>query len=303
MPVYNAMPYLEEAVHSITSQTFEDFSLLIVDDGSTDGSLAFLKTLTDRRVSIIPSSIRGGQGAARNLALAQCETEYTAFMDADDVSLQTRLEKQVEFLDENRAIGFVGTRILYMGESGRRGFSPPLSLTQSEIRIDLLRQRHALVNATLMFRTKLLKACGGFRIYGAGEDWDLFLRMTELCRVANLDEILYLYRVHKGKTTTVQAEHVRLRYAHACECARVRCEGGVEKNFSDFCERQRTRPLWKRWAEQLDECASSIYREALQYILNGCPLKGYARLMLAAMLSPKRLAQRVQRAVRAARRS
>ncbi len=300
IPVFNAMPYLPRAIDSILSQTYRPFQLLVVDDSSTDGSLAYLKTLTDTRLSLIRCAKRRGQGAARNVALAQCETEYTAFMDADDMSLPERLEKQVKFLEENRDIGLLGTRISYVSESGHMGFSPPLALTHHDIRNDLIRQRHALVNATLMFRTEVLKASGGFRINGAGEDWDFFLRMTELTRVANLNQVLYLYRVHSQSTNRVQARNMYLRYAHACECAQIRSSGGIESTFDEFCMRRRERPLLLRWVEELDNHASSLYRKGLERVLNESPLTGYGQLCLAAVISPKRLAQRTRRAIRAA---
>lgn len=299
MPVHNAMPFLREAVKSITSQTYQDLRLLIVDDGSTDGSTRFLKTIDNDRVSVTWRKTRSGQGAARNLALARCDTEYTAFMDADDLSLQSRFAKQIKFLDDNQDIGAVGTKISYIGESGRWGFSPPLALSHDEIRKDLLRQRHALVNATMMFRTEVLQKAGGFRIDGAGEDWDLFLRITELSRVANLDEILYLYRIHRSSSTGVQAKHIGLRYAHACECARIRCLGGEEPTFDEFCVMQQKRPLWKQWIGNIDAHASACYREAMEEILNGIGWTGYLRLVLAVALSPGRLAQRASRTLRA----
>jgi glycosyltransferase involved in cell wall biosynthesis len=301
MPVYNAMPFLPDAVDSLTSQTYQRFRLFIVDDASTDGSTDYLKTIGDDRVSVIRLTTRSGQGAARNLALTQCNAEYTAFMDADDLSLPGRFARQVQFLDENPDIGLVGTKISYVGESGRTGFAPPLALTHDEIRADLLRQRHAIVNATVMYRTDILQRSGGFRIDGAGEDWDLFLRMTELSRAANLDDILYLYRAHRNRTTVKQARKVRLRYAHACECARTRCAGGVETSFDDFCARQLMRPFWQQWAEKLEAYSSYCYREGLQRALNEGHVTGYLRIGLAATLSPRRLAQRVQRSMRSAR--
>lgn len=203
VPVYNAMPFLVDAIRSITSQTYSSIKLIAVDDCSADGSLSYLKSLTDERLVVIAQSIRQGQGAARNRALLECDSEYTAFMDADDVSLPTRFAQQIEFLDKNPQVDLVGTRVSYMGKSGKTGFSPPLALTHDDIRNDLLNQKNALVNSSLMFRTKLLQKLGGYRIDGAGEDWDLFLRATEIGRCANLGEVLYLYRVHDSSTNAV----------------------------------------------------------------------------------------------------
>ena len=121
-------------------------------------------------------------------------------MDADDISLPRRLERQVEYLDRNPDIGAVGTLVSYYTHSGRTGFAPPLALDHDSIRADLIAGRHAIVNPTLMIRAEVLKRLGGFRIAGYGEDWDLFLRLTEASGVANLNEILYFYRLNPQST-------------------------------------------------------------------------------------------------------
>jgi hypothetical protein len=149
-----------------------------------------------------------------------------------------------------------------------------------------------------MFRTDILRRSSGFRIDGPGEDWDLFLRMTEISRVANLDEILYLYRVHRKSTTVLNARRVGLRYAHACECARLRSAHGQETSFEDYCDRQKQRPFWRRWIAELDAYSLACYREGLNRIVNENPLSGHLRIILAAILSPERLMQRIRRAMR-----
>src|SRR5919108_619266 len=95
----------------------------------------------------------------------------------------------------------VGTQIAWLGEGRRCGFSPPLPCHHSAIYADLLRGRHALCQPSLMARTALLQQIGGYRIAGSGEDWDLFLRMGEISDLANLSEILHLYRVHAGSVS------------------------------------------------------------------------------------------------------
>src|SRR5690348_3230877 len=128
MAVHNALPYLEEALLSALAQTFEDFEVIAVDDGSTDGSLEYLRKVTDSRVRIIALHTRGGQGAARNIGIGLSNSEYVAFMDADDISLPNRLERQVEYLDRNPDIGAAGTLVSYYTHSGRTGFTPPIAL-------------------------------------------------------------------------------------------------------------------------------------------------------------------------------
>ena len=99
MPVHNAMPYLKEAVQSILAQTFPSFKFLIINDGSTDGSAAFLESLRDSRIQLIHQPNRG-LGFTLNKGLEYCKTEFIARMDADDVSLPNRLAEQLTFLND-----------------------------------------------------------------------------------------------------------------------------------------------------------------------------------------------------------
>jgi glycosyltransferase involved in cell wall biosynthesis len=297
MPVYNAMPYLCLSVRSILEQSFADFRLITIDDGSTDDSLDHLRSINDPRLRVLQMERRQGQGAARNAALCTCNTEYVAFADADDEFLPRRLELQVSYLDRHPEIGMLGTKIAYIGVSGRAGFTPPLALDHATIRRDLLLGRHAVVNGTLAFRTRVLEHCG-FRVDGAGEDWDLFLRMTETTKVANLPQTLCHVRLHDGSTNVQQARTLRLRYAHARECAKRREAHLPEGTFEEFSERQSRRPVWIRCMDWFDQVSASQYRAAMAGVLEGATLTGYSRLALAAVLSPRRLAQRVDRMLR-----
>jgi glycosyltransferase involved in cell wall biosynthesis len=298
MAVHNGMPYLPEAVDSVLRQTFTDFRLIVVDDASRDGSAAYLKSLDDPRLQIIHQPWQGGQGAARNAALAQCDTDLIAFADADDVCCPERFERQVSYLKGHAEIGLLGTRVAYLGRDGRTGFAPPLAREHASIRTDLLAGRHALVNATLMFRRSVLLQAGVFRIGGAGEDWDFFLRMTEVSKAENLQEVLYLYRLHEASTNAVKARELQLRYAHACDAARRRQAGQKEEAFESFKQRQQDRSTVARAVELLDVYSGTLYRRGITAVLHGQNVAGYSQLVLAALLSPKRLTQRLQRGLR-----
>ena len=298
MPVYNAMPYLQEAVTAVLGQSFRDFQLLAVDDGSTDASLKYLLSIEDPRLNVLQMEGRQGQGAARNRVIEGCDTEYLAFVDADDIPLPHRFERQIAYMDRHPAVGMLGTRFAYIGEAGRPGPTPPLALDHDQIRRDLLLGRHAVANSTLMFRTSVFEGTGAFRINGAGEDLDLFLRMTEQTRVANLDDVLSHYRLHSTSTNAQQAQTLLHRYSHAIECAHLREQARPESSFEDFRARQARRPFWVRSLERLDLLSGMQYRKAVVQLLSGSRIKGTIRLAFAALLSPKRLAQRVHRAIR-----
>jgi glycosyltransferase involved in cell wall biosynthesis len=239
-----------------------------------------------------------GQGAARNVALASCDTPLIAFADADDICLPDRFAKQAAHLAAHQEIGALGTHVAYLGSEGRQGFVPPLALHHDAIRADLLAGRHAVVNSTLMIRREVLARVGNYRIGGAGEDWDLFLRLTEATRVANMPDVLYLYRLHGSSTNVRKAAEMRVRYAHACATARARENGLPEPDFEAFSAEQARRPLLERVEEVLDARSSLLYRRGITDVLHGRKLGGYGRLALAAAVSPRRLAGRLRRALR-----
>jgi len=109
MPVYNGEKYLNEAIDSILGQTFKDFKFLIINDGSTDGTADILKSYKDSRIKVTNNEKNIGLTKSLNKGLKMAKSEYIARMDADDISLPTRLQKQVEFMDSHPKVGVCGT--------------------------------------------------------------------------------------------------------------------------------------------------------------------------------------------------
>jgi glycosyltransferase involved in cell wall biosynthesis len=300
MSVYNGMPFLPEAVDSIFNQTLQDFKFLIINDGSTDGSLSYLKQIDDPRVYIAHQKNRG-LSAALNQGLKMCDTEFLARMDADDIASPTRLEALLSYLRAHKNIGLVGTQIAYIGVSGRKGFSPPLPIEHANIYGDLLRMRYSLCHGSIMCRTRILKDIGGYRIQSSGEDVDIFLRMGEASRLANLDKVLYLVRLNRNSLMSTQLNEIRRQGAYARHCAQRRAKGIPEISFNDFIVDQQIRPFWQRAAEAMDIYALTHYRLAMADILDSSFAKGYARLVWAALSSPQWTFQRIYRALRKVR--
>ena len=149
-----------------------------------------------------------------------------------------------------------------------------------------------------MIRAEVLKHLGGYRITGYGEDSDLHLRLTEATRVANLNEILYLYRLNPQSSNLRNRRIIQLRNAHACDCARRRAANQEEMSFEDFSAQQSRRPFWNRWLDLLDLIAATQYRKAMAEVLNKQQVVGYARFLVASAISPQRVLQRVRRTVR-----
>ena len=111
MPVYNGEKYLQEAIESILNQTFKDFEFIIINDGSTDKTLEIIKSFTDPRIKLITQENRGIIYSL-NKGITESRGKYIARMDADDISLPERLEKEYRFLEQNPNYGIVGTTFL-----------------------------------------------------------------------------------------------------------------------------------------------------------------------------------------------
>ena len=111
IPVFNNEKFIKSAIDSILRQTFKDFTLLIIDDGSTDNTVKIIKQYTDKRIKLIQHSSNKGRPEARNTALDAADSEYFAWMDGDDISHPYRLEKQLDFLENNKHISICGAAI------------------------------------------------------------------------------------------------------------------------------------------------------------------------------------------------
>ena len=161
IPVYNDEKYLREAIDSILHQTYKDFILLIINDGSTDSIQDIIASYTDKRIKLINHPCKMGRPAARNTALEAADTKYLAWMDADDISLPDRLQKQISFLDSHPKISVCGSRVRYFHDM--RGtsrhpatsseilattlFHPAIANPSAVIRLSSIRQKNISYDA------------------------------------------------------------------------------------------------------------------------------------------------------------
>lgn len=202
MPVYNAGRYLAEAMDSILAQTLRDFEFVCVDDGSTDDSPAILKDFAgrDARVRII-SRPNTGVWKALNDGIEVSRGQLIARMDADDFSLPARFEKQVAFLNQHPDVVAVGCPVLIVDAEGAplREMPDPSRWTHEEIdTAHLTGGGQVFYHSALLFRRAALDQVGLYRNWPAAQDLDLFLRLAEIGKLANVREVLLKYRQHMG---------------------------------------------------------------------------------------------------------
>jgi glycosyltransferase involved in cell wall biosynthesis len=199
IPVYNAQAHLGEALTSVLTQTFADFELIVVNDGSTDRTPAILRDFArrDPRVRVVSRPNTGIVGAL-NDGLAAARGQMIARMDADDVCLPDRFARQVAYLDQHPECVLLGAMVSVIDPHGLVLYESERLLEHEELDRELMKGRGGVIrHPVAMIRRDALHTAGGYRPqYQWAEDLDLFLRLAEIGRVANLPDTLLLYRQH-----------------------------------------------------------------------------------------------------------
>ena len=209
MAVHDGARWLREAVDSILGQTLADLELIVVDDGSTDATADILAGYRDRRLSVVRQS-RAGLTRSLNRGLGLATAPLLARLDADDVARPERLARQVAFLDAHPEVAVLGTGCREIGPDGEaRGvYAPPAD--DAAIRRALIR-RNPFVHSSVVMRRSAIQAAGGYDgTVAVAQDYELWLRLSRVARMANLPEPLVLRRLAPGRVS-VARDTERLR--------------------------------------------------------------------------------------------
>lgn len=204
MAVHNCETYLKECLASLIAQSFTDWELIVVDDGSVDGSLGILDGFDDSRIQVYSNQTNLGLTASLNLGLRNCKGSLIARMDADDIAAPDRLECQLARFKADEALVLLGSRIVYIDDcSVPIGFrSCPVGDAAVRAKLRELNAT-ALVHPSIMFRAEQAKAIGGYdEDLPTAQDLDFYLRMMEMGKVDNLDEVLLAWRQHPLSTNS-----------------------------------------------------------------------------------------------------
>jgi len=207
MPVYNTEKYIEDSINSILNQSFVDFELLIIDDGSTDNSVAKIEKFNDKRIILIKNKKNLGLASVRNIGLNYINTKYIAFLDSDDISSHRRLEKQFYFLENNSDYVLCGSWVETIGKSKHIWkyksdsellkcqfiFSDPFATSSLMIRNKVLTENNLIFDIS----------------FPPCEDYDLWERVTSYGEIYNIPEVLTYYRIHNTQTSTSDANKIQ----------------------------------------------------------------------------------------------
>lgn len=199
MPVYNGEVYIRSAVNSILNQTYRNFELIIVNDSSTDSTSDILSDFKKRypKIKIINLNSKHGPFGAINLAMRQAKGEFIAPMDSDDISHPKRLEKQVQFMLDNKDVIVVGTHARIIDGKGNVIGKKTFATKHNDIYRQFF-EVHPIVHPSSMIRRSLLpnKNTIYYNRFGINDDYFTFFNFLTYGKFANIDEFLFDYRIH-----------------------------------------------------------------------------------------------------------
>jgi glycosyltransferase involved in cell wall biosynthesis len=289
MPLYNAARFVRNAVDSIFAQTYSDYHVLVVDDGSSDGSSEIISDYVGTKLTILHQT-NSGPGAAMNRALEYARDTnipFLARMDADDLSLPKRLEVQLQLLHQHPKAAACSANCYYMdAETEEITGVSTVPTRPGLIRWEVENGLRGMVQGASVFRTDALVEIGGYHLqFRFAEEMDLFLRLTEKFDLVNAKEYLYKIRMHKGSLSMHDVRKNVLYHFYALTCSRNRRAGRPEESFEKFVERMD----WKLSLRvRHEEFVLQRWRAAVTK-------HNSFSLLLASLMDPRRVLARVLR--------
>ena len=294
VPVYNGETYLRPTLDSILQQSFTDFELLVIDDGSKDGSAAVVHSLHDSRVRLIQQENRG-LCHSLNRGIAEARGTFLARCDQDDISFPFRLERQHRVMLEHPEAVWLLSHYTKFGGKHRWANTDKLTTAAGQVKVYEPMADGCLLASTMFLRTAALREIGGFRqAYYPTDDWDLETRLAQAGTLLVLQEPVVAYRFHEGANTYPRFAEMQDKIRWTADSYRRRESKLPERSFTDFLASE-PKDTWSRFRRYRRDSAKLYMRKAGQSYLDGRYLKTAARLSAATALAPENVFKRITR--------
>lgn len=263
MPAYNAEKYIKEAIDSILNQTYTDYEFIIINDCSTDNTEAVILSYSDPRIIYVKNGQNLGVAATLNRGLAIAQGEYIARMDADDISMPKRFEKQVAYLKDHVEVAVVGCAVERFSETdsyGVRTFAQSREMMSCDMLFSC-----GLAHPSVMMRRSVIVQIGGYdREFDGLEDYELWCRVEEYYGILAMSDVLLRYRIHKFQVSKNPSEQYRERMIRLkkrqLEKLEIPIEGAQAESFYAYClgNKPVTLEQVKNWLGFLNSVAEKI---------------------------------------------
>lgn len=299
MSVRNGLPYVEECIRSIAAQTFRDWEFIIVDNASTDGTIELVEKIAadEPRIRFLRNERDLGQSGSLNRGLEVCRGQWIARMDADDVALPNRFERQLAFVDKTPDVKATSCLAYYINAKSRRVGKTFHDLTTREA-FDRYRSEGRAIGmlhpGALIERTTLVNA-GGYRtLFDPANDIDLWCRISDRSLVLVQPEYLMEYRVHGG-SDIARSFHLSLQKSlWARDSMRARRAGRPEPGWEEFLAGRRNAPWWVRLNRWRKANAKRLYRQSALDRISSQAFRSTIEMGVAALLQPTYTLRRIK---------
>lgn len=213
MPVYNAERFLKRAIESILAQTFTNFELLIINDGSTDQSVPIIQSFADERIHLLHNETNSGVIHTLNKGIISAKGKYIARMDADDICETHRLEKQVSYLEQHPDVAVVASHILLINaeEEELGTWDQDVQYSTPEQLFRRMAKTNCIAHPSILIRTEIVQQYLYHKTQKGSEDWDLWMRLlSDGHTIHKLPEYLLKYRIHTASVTALHNREITL---------------------------------------------------------------------------------------------
>ncbi len=230
MSVWNGERFLREAIESILHQTYTDFEFLIINDCSHDLSRNIILSYKDPRIRLIENEKNLGLTCSLNKGLMLAKGKYVARMDADDISMPERLEKEIAFMDDHPDHAVVGTFLKVINDNSEVIYTIEKPVDDARIR-EFLKKDNCIAHGSAMIRKICLFEAGLYdESFEKSQDYDLWLRISEMYKISNIPEYLYMWRIHEQNISVKHNNEQK----HYVEMAKSRAMGRKENKKPYF---------------------------------------------------------------------
>lgn len=297
MPAYNTGKYIGEALESILNQTFQEFEIIVVDDGSTDNTVEVVRRYMEKddRIRLIQNA-HGGVGHARNTGLYAAKYDWIALLDSDDVALPERFEKQVKAIKADPEVVVWDTLIRNMGADGQLQADVKRVAPATKEQFYGMRDNGQVIHVattTAIFRRDIALEIEGFdkRFKNSG-DTEFWNRMARHGPILSIPEVLTLYRLHAESVTSKSFEHQFIN-GHYLQLRAKAWAEGKDLLYEDYLRDYHNQPPVRKFLRYMNKTSRRLYREASVYISSKNYLKGFAILLLSLLFNPFLISQRI----------
>lgn len=305
---YNAANTIEDTLNTLLEQSYSDFSILVIDDGSSDNSIAVVQRIASRdsRIRLLSNEINRGVAYTRMRGLLTADTDLVTYFDADDLADKCLLERLLNKLSESEKLIAVSCYSRYFSDAGDLG-TQRVGPTSEEEFFDLYHRNKLLflLPVTVFYRERAL-AVGGYRLNlidndkciryeDFSEDVDLWCRMADLgvdgYYMLAIPEPLFRYRKPAGSLSSRNVGLMQLKMRWIKDCLLQRRSGRTERSLAEF---MRSRTLIQRFNDYREDLAAAFYKKAGFAYSNKKYLSLLFNIALAGLLSPKLIRQKIK---------